>query len=185
MTHTWVKIAVVAPIAAATAVVPADIAGATNYPSGCSTLAAGGWSDNCWVGYGYSETSYMVTASQTVSRLYPHFYCYFTPFLARDGVYGTSTKNAIKLWQEGYNDFTGAGLAEDGVVGTQTWAVWDNWIASTHYSYTDGGYKYYRNDVVSCPLLEDTRAFFRSGSSSPYYWEVLLSGGTTWAYMWS
>ncbi len=155
----------------------------TQTPSGCHDPSWGGWTYNCWVGYGASTNSSLVAGAQTIARLYPHYYCNNTSFLQRDGIYGDATKNAVKRWQQGYNAYTGAGIAETGAVESSTWSALDTFITQ-HYSFAYNGWKYYTNDITGCPV-EDTAAFFRSNTSSGH-WNVLLPGNPgSYAYMYS
>ncbi len=184
MTKAAATAAVAVPLAAIVTVADATPASAALYPSGCQSPARGDWDDNCWVGYQYSSNSNMVLGVQTMVRLYsvPGGWCYTTRFLARDGVYGDATKNAIKRWQEGWNLNASPSVTVDGVVGSQMWSVWDTRIQS-FYSYTSSGYKYYRNAPQADSCVEDARSFFRMQESGMQYWQVLAPGGGSWAYM--
>jgi len=66
-------------------------------------------STSFWVGGTYLQTGVYVFIAQSVADS-----CGYSPGIC-DGIYGTNTKNAIKLFQSAY------ALSSDGIVGTGTW----------------------------------------------------------------
>lgn len=181
----------VALVGATPMVVASPAEADTNHPAGCSTTSTAGWQPNCWVGYGYDQTGRHVMAVQTVVRLYPNnHFCFLTSGLARDGVFGPSTKNAVKDWQYGTGGQSGSGfgasLTPDGIVGGQTWDRMFSVVTAGTMS-TIGGYKQFRNDAFYaselCLSSEVRRAWFRMSQSS-FNWQLVKPGGT-WTNMYA
>ncbi|MGW2706567.1 peptidoglycan-binding domain-containing protein [Streptomyces sp. NPDC001340] len=74
---------------------------------------------------GYYSGSALTVYGHTGNRVY-EVQCLLTRVgyrLSLDGIFGTATRGAVKDFQQTWNSMTGAHLAVDGKVGSQTWAA--------------------------------------------------------------
>nr|WP_272909039.1 peptidoglycan-binding domain-containing protein [Alicyclobacillus tolerans] len=105
-----------------------------------------------WVGYGYVTSGGLVRAVQEMVD-YAGFSVGPNGF---DGQYGPDTENAIKEWQ------TANGLSADGIVGSQTWNSFENYLHAGNSDSEMQQYSWYYNG--SSPLLFEY--WFNAGTNT-------------------
>jgi peptidoglycan hydrolase-like protein with peptidoglycan-binding domain len=142
-------------VASVTVVVDVQPASADNYyyPSGCETLAFGGWSDLCYTGIGFWDDD--VTAVGTVQGILKDLLYGVTI----DCQFGTQTKDEVKFYQ-----FLDGISPNDGVVGPTTWRHLQNELT------------FYRSSFGVGPHGPTQTDYYIVGAAGPTRFEKLITG---------
>lgn len=159
-------------VAGATLGFPATAYADTNYPSGCDTWAReywksgvlrDDWNHNCWLGYSYERNGNYTTGIQRMLKG-RGYYTY-----SIDGLWGSGTYNAVKSYQ------ASKGLAQDGIVGSNTWSGTKGFRTDLTYAFPCDGYYacYYAPGVSGTPFKKDT-------SSDGGWWYTYPKGSTSY-----